>query len=67
MKLIKRTMFHSYTAIKWALIQENLSKWFPTRSCSNQPAQLQKLVRILKAGLCLCCLLETFLLHAENI
>ena len=37
-----------YTFI-WTLSQENLSSWFATRSCSNQPTQLQRLARMLES------------------
>ena len=33
---------------KWASTQENQSSGFPTMQDSNQPAQLQKLARMLK-------------------
>ena len=33
---------------KWALSHENLSSGFATRIDSNQPAQLQKQVRVMK-------------------
>ena len=32
----------------WAVTQENLSLGFPTRSCPNQSAQLQRVARIVK-------------------
>ena len=32
----------------WALLRENLSLGFPTKSDSNQPAQLQRLARKIK-------------------
>ena len=34
------------SSIMWVVTQDNLSLGFPTRSYSNQPAQLQRLARI---------------------
>ena len=34
--------------VYWATMGESLSLGFATRLCSNQPAQLQRLARILK-------------------
>ena len=31
----------------WALLQENLTLGFQTRTCSNKPAQLHRLARLL--------------------
>ena len=43
--------YSNYCHIIWALSQQNLSMRFPTRPCSNQPPQLQRLARKLKSCL----------------
>ena len=43
------------------MMQENLSSGFPTRYCSNQPAQFQRLVRELK-----CCKFAYYTFQTAN-